>query len=219
MQNLTLIETIRYEKGNFELLNLHLNRLARGAEYYKINYSADEIMQKLSDLNRKIQNKPGIFKIRLLLKKNSIILQHNPYLPPGTPLFIIFTAEDVTNIPLKEWFFKTNLTTNHKKIIQLSKSNTFDIIKTDKNKMVYDGYRSNIFVKINGILFTPRMKKGVLAGVYRRFLIDTNQASEADLFISDILYSDEIFLSNSLIHILPACKKQRENADKKGNNG
>lgn len=71
---------------------------------------------------------------------------------------------------------------------------------------------SNIFIVNHGVLFTPELNQAGVAGVMRRFIVDTI-AQQLDLRVViktltlvDLYGADEIFLSNSLFAIWPVTK-------------
>jgi len=76
------------------------------------------------------------------------------------------------------------------------------------NGNILEGSTSNIFAVIENQLVTPPTESLVLAGVMRRQII--NAASETGMTVAEkmlplmtLLQADEIFLSNSLIEVLP----------------
>lgn len=71
-----------------------------------------------------------------------------------------------------------------------------------------EGCVSNVFLVKDSVLYTPPIETPVLAGVARKTvcqiaLKDSIKLVEKDLCISDVLDSDEIFLTNVIMQILP----------------
>jgi branched-chain amino acid aminotransferase len=68
--------------------------------------------------------------------------------------------------------------------------------------------RSNIFIVKKGVIFTPPLDSGCLAGITRHVVIEIAQELKLDLFQmqvkpKDLLSSDEAFVTNSLIEVMP----------------
>lgn len=73
---------------------------------------------------------------------------------------------------------------------------------------VIEGSKSNIFVVINGQVFTPCLKDSGVCGVMRAYLLNCLQTKgyfveERLLFASDLAKAEEIFVCNSIIGIWP----------------
>ena len=71
-----------------------------------------------------------------------------------------------------------------------------------------EGCISNVFVVKAGKVFTPALATPVLPGVIRKHVLTVASASgietsESDLYIKDVLAADEVFITNSVMHIMP----------------
>ena len=67
---------------------------------------------------------------------------------------------------------------------------------------------SNLFIVKDGILNTPRYESGILPGVTRVVVFELTahlmmKAREVNLKLADLLQADEVFITNSLIEIVP----------------
>jgi len=64
---------------------------------------------------------------------------------------------------------------------------------------VTEGAISNIFVEKGGRWFTPPVECGLLAGVYRRHLLETRPGvEERVLYLEDLRQADTIYLANAV---------------------
>jgi len=73
---------------------------------------------------------------------------------------------------------------------------------------IAEGTRSNVFIAKNQELFTPELDCGCLDGVTRRVIFDLARKAginvfEAKITLKDLYCSDEAFLTNSLIGVMP----------------
>ena len=67
---------------------------------------------------------------------------------------------------------------------------------------------SNLFLVKNGVLKTPRYESGILPGVTRVVVFELAaqmgiKVKELNLRLADLLEADEVFITNSLIEIVP----------------
>lgn len=79
---------------------------------------------------------------------------------------------------------------------------------------VAEGAISNVFVVQGGVLRTPPLDLPVLPGITRAAVLEVAQALglpavEAPLQIEDVLNADELFLTNSMMEVLPAVMLER----------
>lgn len=61
-----------------------------------------------------------------------------------------------------------------------------------------EGTGSNVFVVLDGELYTPPLSSGCLAGITRALVVDWTGAQETDLPLDVLQRADEIFLTSSL---------------------
>ena len=74
-----------------------------------------------------------------------------------------------------------------------------EIIFVNERGEVTEGAISNIFIRQGDKLLTPPLTSGVLPGIYRRHLLDTNaKAEERVLTLQDLQAAEAVFLCNSL---------------------
>lgn len=68
---------------------------------------------------------------------------------------------------------------------------------------ICEGATSNIFFVKNQTLFTPKVSCGLLNGIMRNYLMKKYPVEETVLYPGQISEFDEIFLTNSLLGIMP----------------
>jgi para-aminobenzoate synthetase/4-amino-4-deoxychorismate lyase len=80
-----------------------------------------------------------------------------------------------------------------------------DVLFLNIRDEVTEGAISNVFVEMNGRLFTPPVECGLLAGVQRRHLLETRpEIEERVLYLEDLRHADAIYLSNAVRGLRPA---------------
>ena len=79
-----------------------------------------------------------------------------------------------------------------------------DVIFTNEKGDVTEGAISNIFAEINDVLVTPPVKDGLLPGIMRQTILDSNRATRvASLTIHDLRTASALYISNSVRGLVP----------------
>lgn len=199
---------LNISKENFKygifLLDLHLKRLQNSSFYFDFRFNKEAILEKIEQLYKKLNQ--GFFKIRLLLSKNGEIkIEKTPVDPQ------IFFSNKIEKICISKKtvdqnnVFLYHKTTNRKFYDKewktYFKKGYFDVVFLNKNGLITEASRANVFVKINNNYYTPKLSCGVLAGVTREFILKQNpNIKETELKIEDLRNSQtEVFLSNAII--------------------
>ena len=72
-----------------------------------------------------------------------------------------------------------------------------DAILTNTNDNIACGTTSNLFIEENGMLITPPLSDGVLAGTIRRKILEEKNAKEESISIERLKNTNKVFLTNS----------------------
>jgi para-aminobenzoate synthetase/4-amino-4-deoxychorismate lyase len=79
-----------------------------------------------------------------------------------------------------------------------------DVLFLNSRGEVTEGAINNIFVEKDGRWFTPPIECGLLAGVHRRHLLETQpNAEERVLYPQDLRQADAVYLSNAVRGLRP----------------
>jgi para-aminobenzoate synthetase component 1 len=202
----SLIETMHADnRGNIALLALHLDRLESSAK--ALNFQLPEHKYIVEALSTKIStslsqiNEQSDLRIRLLLNAAGTLNIETAPLPvlQGIPKVAIAPELLDSQHPLlqhkttfRPWYAQTTkwLTTH---------PDYFDLIYFNEQGELCEGSRSNIYIKKNGQWITPVLSSGLLGGVYRTHLMNTQQIKEGTLTRADLIHpTAEIRLSNGL---------------------
>ena len=74
----------------------------------------------------------------------------------------------------------------------------FDVAFFNSKKELCEGTRSNIVVQKGGKYYTPKLTCGLLAGIYRQFLLQIGAIQECVLSLEDLQNADKIYCINSV---------------------
>ena len=190
-----LLESLLLQDGEYFLLEEHLTRLKNSAKYFGISVDVENVQITLHDLAKK--NSLGASKIRLLSDKNGeLTIESQPITQLETPLMVTLADEPLDkNNP-----FLYHKTTNRVIYSHFQKkySHVFDVLLWNEDGELTEFTNGNIVLEIDGILWTPPINSGLLAGTYRERLIKEETIHEKVLTITDLRKSKKVWFINSV---------------------
>ena len=74
-----------------------------------------------------------------------------------------------------------------------------------------EGCTSNIFMIKDKIIYTPDIRNGLLPGIIRKWIIDNFEVIEKNITKEELLNSDELFFTNSLVGVIKCAKIGNKN--------
>lgn len=226
-----LFETMRVYSGKIFYLDLHLDRLERGAEciFLKLPESRERIHEILYETFNRNQGADAV--IRMTISRGEGILGKlwqadtsptlavhvRPYNAPpdewyqnGVPISLIPNSAAKLG-GLQEQIKSANYLSQILARKQAEDQNSVDGIMINERGEVCDGTISNIFIVKEGILYTPAVNSYVLAGVTRQVVLklaaETGlSCEEKSMTADDVLQGDELFLTNTGWEVLPVTR-------------
>jgi branched-chain amino acid aminotransferase len=219
-----LFETMFWDGGRIQNLDFHLDRLFGGLLVLQFDLSGGFDRRFISEeINRLCENNtpsaPARVRLNVFREDGSVLLPVS-----NKPVFLIETgklAEPNIN-PLRVTIFKaetkptgvlSNLKTNNYLLnllaIQYAKGNGYDdalILNSRGN--ICEASSSNLFMVQKGILFTPALSQGCVAGTKRREILEIfpklGFQIEETIITKDMVFEmEEIFLTNAIQDIRP----------------
>lgn len=201
--NLSLIETLRYEPDiGFVRKSAHLNRMARSASVLNFDINSEDLFHALDFKPEQTS------RIRLELFKDGSF---------GTTVVSFEKQADDTQWTIaiaKTQIDSTNMLFGHKTsqrdVYQTARAefateDINEVILCNEKAQICEGTITNVFMRMeDGKLLTPHRNCGLLPGIFRQHLIETDQAQEAILTIDDLNNADEIYVGNSLRELIRA---------------
>jgi para-aminobenzoate synthetase/4-amino-4-deoxychorismate lyase len=200
----SLIETMLWDSG-FPLIELHLDRLTDSAEYFDIECDRAEVRAALDEYVRRFTEdearRPQ--RVRLLVNREGgltvsaerLDAYSDPHrmgrvrlsstrTDPADPLLFHKT----THRPLYAAAFKA-----------ATRDGLDDVLFLNLRGELTEGAISNVFIEKDGRWLTPPVECGLLAGVYRRHLLETRTNLEERVLREDDLRSaDAVYLANAV---------------------
>ena len=219
-----LFETMRSRKGVVFSLNDHLDRLFFSAQSLSINntydkkYIIDAIYQtlranKLVDARLRLTLTSGPMAKRGQQRRGTLVITATKFAPYPAEYYqkgatVVLSAfrqnpSDPTYRHKTLNYFPRMLALN----IAHRKGASEALWFTVDNRLA-EGCISNVFLVKDSSLFTPPIETPILAGVARKTVCQIAVAEsiklvEKNLFISNVMEADEIFLTNVIMQVLP----------------
>ena len=200
-ESFQLIESLLWQDG-YPLLALHLDRLADSASYFDFVFDRGAVEEALRGHAAQFSGSSPR-KVRLLLDELGAITITSEIIaastPPGPPLRVILATERAdSRDPML--FHKTTHRPLYAHALYAAQQAGFDeVLFFNERGELTEGAINNLFVERNGILLTPPVACGLLAGVYRNHLLATRtNIREQLLTLDDLKDADAIYLANAV---------------------
>ncbi|VAX34660.1 Aminodeoxychorismate lyase [hydrothermal vent metagenome] len=223
-----LFETMRAYKGHIFRLDQHLQRLFKGLEVLRIKKAwtgnaLTHVLYRLLDLN-KLKDA----YIRLTISRGvggrgiditgcdspSIVIAAREFLPHPEIMYRdgvrACISEERMNCrnPIDSGVKSLNFLNNILVRTEASDRGFFEAIMLNHEGYLAEGTVSNLFLVTKGVLYTPSAEAGILNGITRQVVLEIAEEKgimvEEGLFGTRKIYeAEEVFLTNSLIEIMP----------------
>jgi branched-chain amino acid aminotransferase len=219
-----LFETMYWDGQQIQNLNFHLDRLFQGLTILKFDLTAGFTREFISEeIKRLCMNNAQSEKARIRM---NVFREDGSLLFPilNKPVFIIESDKypEPVDSPLRVALFEgekkyagklSNLKTNNYLLnilaIQYAKENGFDdALFLNSRGNICEASSSNLFMVQKGVLFTPALTQGCVAGTKRRELLEKLPVLgfqvEETIITKDMVFEmEEIFLTNAIRGIRP----------------
>ncbi len=179
--SLFLIETLLWD-GAYPLIELHLDRLTDSAEYFGFACDREAVRAALEQHAQQFTD-PAPRKVRLLLLDADgnlkIVSEVLTQASDANRIGRVCIAAKRTDPADPTLYHKTTQRPVYAlHLLQATQRGFDDVIFLNLRGEVTEGAISNVFVVKNGRWFTPPIACGLLAGVYRRYLLETRPGIE-----------------------------------------
>ena len=160
-----LIETMLWQNGEYYLLNLHLERLADSAEYFRFDYDRDKIIHIFACEAETFPNNEK-YRVRLLLHRDGTTIISSTKLDEedSQPKRVVFSTTRTDPDDRFLYHKTTNRELYNSEFQKARADGYYDVLFLNTRGEVTEGAISNIFIKDKDKLYTPAMKCGLLNG-------------------------------------------------------
>ena len=210
-ENIEIDEGVLFGRGAFETILVknkpiffsnHIKRLNNAIEVLSIGEKIDE--NELLDEIKKYEIKNKALKI-LVTPKNIVIIERDinykdEDYKKGFKLKLSKVIRNSTSI--LTYVKSTNYIENLMENQRAKKEGYNEVIFLNEQGFVTECSTANIFMVKSGVIYTPKLECGLLNGILRDFVINNFSVIEKEITLEELLESDEIFITNSLLGIM-----------------
>jgi para-aminobenzoate synthetase / 4-amino-4-deoxychorismate lyase len=191
-----LLESLLLDNGDYFLLEEHVKRLENSAQYFGFPIEEERLLKSLHEYS--FSNQHGLIKVRMLLAKNGVFtVEGQPITQQDTMLKVSIAKEPVD----KRNIFLYHKTTNRDIYAKFQKqmpAEAFDILLWNSEGELTEFTNGNVVLELDGTLWTPPVRSGLLAGTFRDRLVESGEIHEKILTQSDLKQATRIWFINSV---------------------
>ena len=199
VEEFALIETMLWNDKGYVLKDYHIKRMSNSAEYFDYPFDLTDLNKQLNDLELTL-SKNEQHRIRILLNETgNFTIEDLPINNVDLSNKIKLSSKKICSNNVFLYHKTTNREIYNIELQCAKKEGLLDYIFLNERKELTEGCMSNIFLEIQGQLYTPAVASGLLPGVLRQSLISQNKVKEKTLFKSDLETADSIFVGNSVM--------------------
>ena len=190
-----LLETIRLEDGHLYLLDNHMNRLQKTADYFGFPIDEEAVRQSLAETVKSY--KEGLYKVRLLLSKDGQLTFDIARIELMEGKLIVDIAKEAVSSDNPFLYHKTTHRSVYEKHRCMNPS-VEDVLLWNERGELTEFTNGNIVAEINGRLYTPPISCGLLGGTFREQLLADHLIEEKVLYLKDLERCSRVWIINSV---------------------
>ncbi|MBN1269264.1 MAG: aminodeoxychorismate synthase component I [Kiritimatiellae bacterium] len=191
-----LLETMLWtSQAGYDLLDLHLSRLAASADYFSRSIDPRRIRSQLDRLAMTLPPQPH--RIRLLMpEEGEPILEAQPCAAHNGP-YRIRIARDPVDSGNRFLYHKTTHRRVYEKAIA-DAPDCDDVLLWNERGEVTESCIANVAVELDGVLVTPPVCCGLLPGIQRFTRLARGEIRERVVTLDDLKRCSRIVLMNAV---------------------
>lgn len=186
-----LITTGRISQKQLLFEDQHLERLTKASRYFAYPFDPEELRQKIEEECQACDSHQD-YRLRISLSKSGEMKLSRQILAPLSPSFckakLCLQEADLNQVFT---YFKTT----HRPHLSLGKQ---EIIYHNVAGELLETSIGNLVLKINGKLYTPPIRLGILPGIYRQHLLERGRVEEKVLTLADLNHAEAIYGCNAV---------------------
>lgn len=195
-----LIETMRYDGIQVPLLDRHVSRLAESAAYFEYPFDPDRFRRRVERAVRAV-DMDTVCKVRTTLDRwGRIEVETTPLSSSREEPWRLTFAEERVDRSDPFFYHKTTHRRVYDRALESARDEGFDeALLLNEEGQLTEGTHSSLFVERDDHLWTPPLDCGLLPGVYREYVLETqDRARERVLTVEDIQNADALYCCNAV---------------------
>ncbi len=186
-----LITTGKISQKQLLFEEQHLERLTKASRYFAYPFNPEDLRQRIEEECRACDSHQD-YRLRISLSKSGEIEISRQILTPLSSSFCkAKLCQQEADLNQSFTYFKTT----HRPHLTLGKQ---EIIYHNAAGELLETSIGNLVLKINGKLYTPPIRLGILPGIYRQHLLETGQVEEKVLTVPDLDQAETIYGCNAV---------------------
>ena len=192
-----LLETILWTPAEgYFLLHLHLQRLLDSAEYFAWRLNPDLIRARLEQVAGQLPAQRH--RIRLTVARNGEPHIEAMAMPPASGDYRLHLAGHPIDADNDLFLYHKTTRRHTYDNMRAGFPDYDDVLLFNNRQEVTESCIANVVVEIDGDRVTPPVRCGLLAGIYRRYLLDQNKIREKVITLEELRHCTRISLINSV---------------------
>jgi para-aminobenzoate synthetase/4-amino-4-deoxychorismate lyase len=198
-KDFSLLETMLWTCGDgFALLGEHLERLEASAEYFDFSLDQMVLEKRLTALGATLS--PAVkHRVRLLLHRNGSAEIEARAIPPDIENrpFRLALAMSPVNTRDPFLYHKTTEREVYEQALTAAGS-CDDVLLWNEERNLTECSIGNVVLRFQGLLWTPPVSSGLLAGTFRGKLLREGVIRERVIGVAELANAEAIYLVNSV---------------------
>lgn len=189
-----LLETLRHDAAGYHFLEEHLDRIEASARHFGWTSNRAQWRDFLNDATGGFPEAP--IRVRFLVDVDGRLrLEHFP-LPEPRPWRVCLAEHPVDHTDV----FLYHKTTHRKvyEALRAAHPDCDDVLLWNEAGALTESCFGNVVLDLDGQRVTPPVSQGLLAGVFRRHLLEIGQIVEAPLHKDDLQRATQVWIINSV---------------------
>lgn len=193
-----LLETMRLEDGHFARPDLHRQRLAESAAHFGYTLDTGRVQASLDTL--RTAHPTGLWRVRLQLAADGgVDAQAFAMAPTTGPVRVALARQALdTDGALQEFVLHKTTRRAHYEALAPTDPAVFDHLLFNTRGEITEFTRGNVALLRDGQWWTPPLPCGLLAGTYRRELLEQGRLREAVIPLTDLAQAEGLAFFNGL---------------------
>ena len=189
-------------KGKAQFLDEHISRLNNGIKELHLGepIKSDIVLETIS------KNKLDNLALKLIVTEKNIIFATRKIKYKDEDYqkgFKVRISKNIRNSKSRLTYIKSlNYLENLLEYEEANKEGYNESLFLNEDKVLAEGCTTNVFIVKDNKIYTPSQKCGLLNGVVRNYVIDNFSVVQKEISKEELLNSDEVFLTNSLVGII-----------------